>query len=66
MGRQEGGGRKEAEKRRVEVGQVGIGRSYTVVLEIGIFVMCRVFTNPPSLVVRAYIASINQPGRWLY
>lgn len=48
------------------MGQVGIGRSYTVVLEIGIFVMCRVFSNPPSLVVRGYIASINQPGSWLY
>lgn len=46
---------------RLDGGQAGIGRSCAVVLEIGIFVMCRVFSNPPSLVVRGYIAPTNQP-----
>lgn len=39
-----------------------IGRSCTMVLEIGIFVMCRAFSNPPSLVVRGYIAAISESG----
>lgn len=61
-----GGGKREGGRGRLDGGQAGIGRSCAVVLEIGIFVMCRVFSNPPSLVVRGYIAPINQSESWSY
>lgn len=50
----EGGGRGGRE--------AGIGRSCTMVLEIGIFVMRQVFSNPPLLIVRGYTVSINRLG----